>query len=193
MAENTDIKKRPVAERMFACEFKDTSFSEKDASNLKSPVYVITPLGLEANRVFFVGVMLGKEHKEDKNGDWSYRASINDGTGNFYISANKYNREGLSQMSLLEASPDEPKVVAVIGKLSVNTTDEGRTYRQVRVESITESDMETRHKWILETAKFTAERIKNVKNDSVPKVKKYYERVDVTKYEEPITTLLNSF
>jgi len=193
MAANKEIKKRPVAERMFACEFKDTSFTEKDASDPKSPSYVITPLGLEANRVFITGIMLNKEHKEDQNGNWYYRASINDGTGTWFLSANKYNQEGLSQMSLLDVSEDNPKVVAVIGKVSVNTTTEGRTYRQVRIESIVESNMETRNMWILETAKFTSERIKNVKNNDVFKVGKYYGAVDTSKYEEPIMTLLNSF
>ena len=190
---NKEIKKRSVAERMFACEFKDSMFTEKDGSDPKSPTYVITPLGLEVNRVFIVGVMSDKEHKADKDGNWYYRSTITDGSGTWFISANNYDREGLGQMQLIDVTPENPKVVAIIGKVSVNTTDEGKTYRQVRVESIVESDMATRNMWVLETAKFTSERLKAVRNNDVFKVGKYYGNVDTTKYEETIMTLLNSF
>jgi len=61
MANKTEFKKRPVAERMFAVEYKDSSHTEKDESDLKSPRYVITPLGLEVNRVFIVGTLMKRD------------------------------------------------------------------------------------------------------------------------------------
>ena len=191
--EQKKFRKRPEAARVFSCEFKDSKYVMKDDDDPKSPSFVITPLGAKINRIFFVGAMTFKERKDDKNHKGFYKAIVTDGTGDFYLSSNSYTPESMTQMSEITVTDDKPVIVAVVGKVTVSTSEDGKIYRQVRVESIVESNIETRNMWRLEAAKQTADRIANVKNGDSILSKEYYGNVDTKKYEEPIQILLNSF
>ena len=61
-----------------------------------------------------------------------------------------------------------PIFVAVVGKTSTYTTDDGNVLTSIRPESIEEVDEATRDLWILDTAKQTLERIKEIKAEKDP-------------------------
>jgi len=64
-----------------------------------------------------------------------------------------------------------PVFVAVVGKTSTYTTDDGNVLTSIRPESIEEVDEATRDLWILDTAKQTLERIKEIEAEKDPNSK----------------------
>ena len=148
---------RETAWRVFATELNNSSLEIK-ATEEKMPSYVISPLGAKINRVLIAGVMT---EKENVGGDDEpmWKARIQDVTGSFYISVGRYQPEASGAIADLEA----PCFVAAVGRVRTYTADNQKVYVNVRPENIVKIDEATRNEWILETAKTTWRRLKNVK------------------------------
>ena len=148
---------RETAWRVFATELNNSSLEIK-ATEEKMPSYVISPLGAKINRVLIAGVMT---EKENVGGDDEpmWKARIQDVTGSFYISVGRYQPEASAAIADLEA----PCFVAAVGRVRTYTADNQKVYVNVRPENIVKIDEATRNEWILETAKTTWRRLKNVR------------------------------
>ena len=144
---------REVAQRVFAGEFNDASYTFKESDDDRAPVYLLLPTGEHANRVFIVGTLTETEDVGEDNEYW--RGRIVDPTGTFFVYAGQYQPDAAS--TLREAEP--PAYVAVVGKPRTYETDEGDVNVSVRPESITEVDAATRDQWVVETADRTLDRI----------------------------------
>jgi uncharacterized protein len=148
--------KRESAKRVFAGEFRSCKFSEKFSTDDKAPTFVITPTGEIAARLFIVGVMADKERTTTKDKSNSiYRTSINDGTGQFFVSASSFQPEAMMQMAKIET----PAIVAIVGKPKVFTKEDGTIFTSINAENITVVPKEVREIWKLDTAKATLNRI----------------------------------
>ena len=144
---------REVAQRVFAGEFNDASYTFKESDDDRAPVYLLLPTGERANRVFIVGTLTETEDVGEDNEYW--RGRIVDPTGTFFVYAGQYQPDAAS--ALREAEP--PAYVAVVGKPRTYETDDGEINVSVRPESITEVDAATRDQWVVETADRTLDRI----------------------------------
>jgi len=144
---------REVAQRVFAAEFNDASYTFKESDDDRAPVYLLLPTGERANRVFIVGTLTETEDVGEDNEYW--RGRIVDPTGTFFVYAGQYQPDAAS--ALREAEP--PAYVAVVGKPRTYETDDGDINVSVRPESITEVDAATRDRWVVETADRTLDRI----------------------------------
>ena len=144
---------REVAQRVFASEFNDASYTFKESDDDRAPVYLLLPTGERANRIFVVGTLTETEDVGEDNEYW--RGRIVDPTGTFFVYAGQYQPEAASMLRELEP----PAYVAVVGKPRTYETDEGEINVSVRPESITEVDAATRDQWVVETADRTLDRI----------------------------------
>jgi RPA family protein len=144
---------REVAQRVFAGEFNDASYTFKESDDDRAPVYLLLPTGERANRVFIVGTLTETEDVGEDNEYW--RGRIVDPTGTFFVYAGQYQPDAAS--ALREAEP--PAYVAVVGKPRTYETDDGDINVSVRPESITEVDAATRDRWVVEAADRTLDRI----------------------------------
>jgi len=150
------MRKREIARRMFAHEFNRSTYKIQDEGE-KSPVYVLSPLGLRCNRIFIVGALLEKEEVRADSGIWRIR--ISDPTGVFSGFIGRYQPEALE--SLLEIDP--PELVAITAKVRVFEGE--RTMVFIRPENISTVTSDVRDYWIVETAKGTIERIRKMEKE----------------------------
>jgi hypothetical protein len=145
---------RELAQRVFAREFNDAGYTFKESDDERAPLYLLLPTGARANRVFVVGTLTEKTDVGEDSEYWQGR--IVDPTGTFFVYAGQYQPEAAG--FLRDAEP--PAYVAVVGKPRTYETDDGSINVSIRPESITEVDVETRDRWVDETARRTLERIK---------------------------------
>ena len=150
---DSDSVSREVAQRVFAAEFNDASYTFKESDDDRAPVYLLLPTGERANRIFVVGTLTETEDVGEDDEYW--RGRIVDPTGTFFVYAGQYQPEAASTLRDLEP----PAYVAVVGKPRTYETDEGDVNVSVRPESITEVDAATRDQWVVETADRTLDRI----------------------------------
>ncbi|WP_457550390.1 hypothetical protein [Archaeoglobus sp.] len=150
-----EIRRREVARRLFAYELNRSTY-RLPKEDEKSPIYVLTPLGVRVNRIFFVGALLEKEEIKPDSGIWRIRVS--DPTSAIYGYVSRFQPDALE--SLMEISDkDIPQLVAIVGK--VRTFEVGaRIFVSIRPEYIAPVESEVRDYWVYETAKHTIERIK---------------------------------
>ena len=180
---------REVAYRIFAQELRDTAVAlERDLEDVYAPQYVLAPTGAKINRVFVVGTLT---EKEDIGTDAEYwRARISDPTGTFFAYAGQY------QLDATRVLTDAvvPEFLAVVGKIGVYTTEDERVMTSIRPETISVVDEETRNRWILETARQTLDRIKELENGSSPHLEMIEEHysLDVEQYRQMIASALES-
>ncbi|MFC6905602.1 DNA-binding protein [Halalkalicoccus tibetensis] len=144
---------RELAQRVFASEFNDAGYTFKESDDERAPLYALLPTGARANRVFIVGTLTEKSDVGEDSEYWQGR--IVDPTGTFFVYAGQYQPEAAN--FLREAEP--PAYVSIVGKPRTYETDEGDVNVSVRPESITEVDVGTRDRWVVETAERTIERI----------------------------------
>ena len=163
---------REVAQRVFAAEFNDASYTFKESDDDRAPVYLLLPTGDRANRVFIVGTLTETEDVGEDNEYW--RGRIVDPTGTFFVYAGQYQPEAANTLRDLEP----PAYVAVVGKPRTYETDEGGVNVSVRPESITEVDAATRDQWVVETADRTLDRI-----DAVDDAGNEYARMASEEYD----------
>lgn len=149
---------RELAQRVFASEFNDSSYTFKESEDERAPLYALLPTGERANRVFIVGTLTEKSDVGEDSEYWQGR--IVDPTGTFFVYAGQYQPEAAN--FLREVEP--PAYVAIVGKPRTYETDDGEVNVSVRPESITEVDVGTRDRWVVETAERTIERIESFDN-----------------------------
>ncbi len=176
------IRKREVARRIFAHEFNNSTYKIQDEGE-KSPVYVLTPLGLKCNRIFIVGALLEKEEAKPDSGIWRIRVS--DPTGVFMGFVGRYQPEAFE--SLLEIEP--PELVAITAKVRI--FEGSRIMVFIRPESISTVTSDVRDYWVVETAKATIERIKRMKegNEDAKLAKQIYS-TDLEEYKNVVKQAL---
>ncbi len=148
---------RETAWRVFATELSASSL-EIRATEEKSPSYVVSPLGAKINRVLVAGVLTEKENVGSED-EPLWRGRIQDVSGSFFINVGRYQPEASATMADIEV----PCFVAAVGRVRTYTADNQRVYVSVRPEHIVKIDESTRREWILETAKDTWRRLKNVR------------------------------
>jgi len=87
-----------------------------------------------------------------------------------------------------------PEFLAVVGKIGVYTTEDERVITSIRPETISVVDEETRNRWILETARQTLDRIKELENGSSPHLEMITEHysLDVEQYRQMVASALES-
>jgi len=178
------VRKREVARRAFAKELNDATYMLKSGED-RSPVYVLTPLGLRCNRVFVIAALLEKEEVQPESGIWRIRLA--DPTGSFIGYVGRYQPEALE--SLMDIEP--PILAAVTAKVRVF---EGvtRTFVSLRPENINIADAEARDYWIIETAKATMNRIRDMENESSEdaKLAKQIYNPDLNEYRRAVKEAL---
>lgn len=178
---------REVARRLFAQEFRESNLSFKDGDDQYAPQYLLTPTGAKVNRIFIVGTLI---EKEDIGTDSEYwRGRVTDPTGSFLIYAGQYQPEAAQVLAECET----PAFVAVVGKPSTYTTNEGDVLTSVRPESLHIVDGQTRDMWVIETAKCTLDRIKELNGPSpnAQRAKEYYDP-DTKHYSSMVSQALKS-
>lgn len=186
MAEKTFI--REPAKRLFSEEFKQVKFTKKFSTDDKAPSFILTPTGCVANRVLISGIMTMRERMDDKNN--TYRAVVNDNTGNFYVKASTFQPEALHKIAKIQV----PAFVTIVGKPSVYKRDDGRIFVSARIEDIGVTDKETREQWIIDTAVATLDRIRTMeqgKDPSANEIKAMYS-TNPADYKETVKKALNS-
>ncbi|AKB27919.1 hypothetical protein MSSAC_3279 [Methanosarcina siciliae C2J] len=179
---------REVSRRVFAQELKDSNLTSRDETDQYAPQYLLTPTGTKVNRIFIVGTLI---EKEDIGTDSEYwRGRVSDPTGSFLVYAGQYQPEAAQFLEECEL----PAFVAVIGKTSTYTTDDGNVLTSIRPESIQQVDELTRNLWVLDTAKQTLERIKAVEAQEDPnsKLAREHYSTDIAIYCEMVKKALES-
>jgi RPA family protein len=144
---------REVAHRVFAKELKDSNLATKDEDDQYASQHILTPTGAKVSRIFFVGTLIEVENIGKDAGYW--RGRVTDPTGSFMVYAGQYQPEAAQFLSECEL----PAFIAVVGKTSTYTTDDGNVLTSIRPESINAVDEATRDLWIRETAALTIDRI----------------------------------
>jgi RPA family protein len=179
---------REVARRVFAQEIRASNLATKDESDQYAPQYVLTPTGAKVNRIFLVGTLI---EKDDIGTDSEYwRGRVSDPTGSFTIYAGQYHPEAAQFLSNCEL----PILVSVVGKTSTYTTDDGNVLTSIRPEYIEEVDEATRDLWIMDTAKQTLERIKEIEAGKDPnsKLAKEHYSTDTDHYRSMVKKAIES-
>ena len=179
-----------VAYRIFAQELKDTSVAlERDLENVYAPQYVLIPTGAKVTRVFIVGTLT---EAEDIGTDTEYwRARISDPTGAFFVYAGGQYQPDATR---LFADASVPEVLAVVGKVSMYTTEDERVMTSIRPETISVVDVETRDRWVLETSRQTLDRIRKLEDGSsenLSMVTEHYS-LDLEQYKQMVASALES-
>lgn len=150
---NNDEQRRQVAQRVFAREFNDGTYTFKESSEERAPIYALLPTGESANRVFVVGTLTETEDVGSDSEYWQGR--VVDPTGTFFVYAGQYQPEAAN--ILRETEP--PEYVAIVGKPRTYETEDGTVNVSLRPESISIVDADTRDRWVVETAMRTIERV----------------------------------
>jgi len=179
---------REVAQRAFADEFNDASYSFRESDDDRAPVYVLLPTGTKANRVFVVGTLT---ETEDVGSDEEYwQGRIVGPTGTFFTYAGQYQPEAAGM--LRETEP--PAFVAIVGKPRTYDTDDGNTNVSLRPEHLTIVDEAARHRWVIETAERTLDRLEafdDPNNEYAQMAREQYGDM-VVKYQEATIRALES-
>jgi len=151
----TVLLRREVARRVFAKELMSSTYTLRDESE-KSPLYVLTPLGLKCSRVFIIGVLTDMEERgEDGN---IYRIRVADHTGAFIGYIGKYQPEAYEAIEEIDLLTP----VAITAKVRV-FEGETRKFVTLRPEMISVADPESKDYWVIETAVQTLKRIEEMK------------------------------
>lgn len=150
---DNDEQRRQVAQRVFAREFNNGTYTFKESSEERAPIYALLPTGERVNRVFVVGTLTETEDVGSDSEYWQGR--VVDPTETFFVYAGQYQPEAAG--ILRETEP--PEYVAIVGKPRTYETDDGTVNVSLRPESITTVDADTRDRWVVETAMRTIERV----------------------------------
>ncbi len=148
---------RETAWRVFSTEFNATSLEIKPTEE-KMPSYIVTPLGAKVNRVLIAGVLTEIEDRGSED-EHMWICRVQDPSGNFYVNAGRFQPEASAAMASLVT----PCLVAAVGKVRLFRREDGNVSMSVRPERIVEIDEKAYMEWILETAKSTWTRLKNMK------------------------------
>lgn len=179
---------REVAQRVFAEEFNDATYTFRESDDDRAPVYVLLPTGAKANRVFVVGTLTETEDVGSEDEYWQGR--IVGPTGTFFVYAGQYQPEAAGM--LRETEP--PAFVALVGKPRTYKTDDGNVNVSLRPEHLTIVDETARHRWVTETAERTLDRLEafdDPSNEYAEMAREQYGEM-VAKYREATVEALES-
>jgi len=144
---------RQVAARVLGSEINAIERTFKSGDADRAPRLAALPSGALAGRVLIVGTLIANELRETKNS--TYRsAKIVAPDEAVYVNAGEYQKE--AQQAL--ADIDAPAYVAVIGKVETYDRDDGSVGVNIRPESITEVDGDTRDRWVVDAIDKTLDR-----------------------------------
>lgn len=149
---------REAAKRIFAAEYNGSQHEDRGLEE-NAPNYVITPLGENTNRIYFIGVMMSKTNNGTDDSPM-FRAEVRDPTGTFYLYAGQYQPQALTALSQL----DPPTLIGVVGKVRTYVRDDGSFYASVKPEVVFPVDIPQRDRWIISTTRFTIDRIRALKD-----------------------------
>jgi len=145
---------RETAQRLFSVEYNSSRHEDRGVEE-NAPNFIVTPLGCHVNRLYLVGVLMNKTNTgtgETPN----YKAEIRDPTGTFFIYAGQFQPQALASLATLEP----PALVGVVGKVRTFVKEDGTFYASVKPENLFPVDIPQRDLWVLETARFTLERLR---------------------------------
>lgn len=145
---------REPAKRIFAVEYNRSQHEDRGLEE-NAPNYVISPLGENVNRLYFIGVMMSKTNNGTEESPM-YRAEVRDPTGTYYLYAGQYQPQALTALAQL----DPPTLIGVVGKVRTFIREDGSFYASVKPEMVFPVDIPQRDRWIIQSARFTMERIK---------------------------------
>jgi hypothetical protein len=151
----SDRPKREIAVRVFSKEY-NASRRIIEGVGEKSPSFAVTPLGARVNRLFITGILTQAENTgSDDEPMW--RAKVTDPVGTFNVQAGQYQPAASAALAALEP----PVYVSIIGKMRAYQPEPGSVFVSVRPERIVglDKDRGSYDRWVVETAKFTKERI----------------------------------
>jgi hypothetical protein len=151
---------RETAQRVFAVEYNSSRHEDRGTEE-NAPNFIVTPLGCSINRLLFMGVLMSKTNTGTGESP-NYKAEVRDPTGTFFVYAGQFQPQALSALSVLEP----PALVGVVGKVRTFVKDDGTFYASVKPENVFPVDIPQRDRWILETARFTLDRINAVADAS---------------------------
>ncbi|MFW3145708.1 MAG: hypothetical protein ACMUIE_02725 [Thermoplasmatota archaeon] len=164
---------REVARRVFALEYNRSQHEDRGLEE-NAPNYVITPLGTSVNRLYFIGVMMSKTNTGTEDSP-QFRVEVRDPTGTFYLYAGQFQPEAISAIMKL----DTPALVGVVGKVRTFVREDGTFYASVKPETVFPVSVSQRDRWIIQTARFTMERLRAMKDaleEETPEVDKLMEK-----------------
>jgi RPA family protein len=178
---------REVAHRIFAAELKESNLQVKEGNDQFSPQYLITPTGAKVNRVFVVGTLTEKEDVGNEAQFW--RGRIIDPTGAFFVSAGQYQPDAAQVL----AKTVPPEFIAVVGKPTTYTTNEGNMLISIRVESMHVVDAATRDRWVVDAADHTIKRLEKLQGNEPDAVKaREHYATNVEAYKAMVALALES-
>ncbi|QLH82165.1 DNA-binding protein [Halosimplex pelagicum] len=140
------------ARRVFAWEFKDATYQERQGDEERSPKMLLFPTGEWANRVFVVGTLVDINDQSDT--DDYISGELRDPTGHFSINAGQFQQDAQKELQRLET----PQYVAVTGKARQFQGDAG-TITTIRVEQVTAVPDAIYDRWVADTAIQTLRRL----------------------------------
>ena len=144
---------RQVAARVLASEVNAVEKTFKSGDADRAPRLAALPSGALAGRVLIVGTLVANELRETKNS--TYRsAKIIAPDEPVYVNAGEYQKE--AQQAL--ADIDAPAYVAVVGKVETYDRNDGSVGVNIRPESVTEVDGDTRDRWVVDAIDKTLDR-----------------------------------
>jgi RPA family protein len=144
---------REPAKRVFASELRESRLQFKDGEDEYSPTYVLLPTGERCNRIFISGRLTQKEKRGDQH--TYYTARIQDPTGTFF--ANIWDRDSDAWHQIQRIDPEA--YVAVTGKPTIRSSQDGSTFVSVRIESVIRIEMDDYRNWVLDVARQTLDRL----------------------------------
>jgi RPA family protein len=118
-----------------------------------------------------------------------WRSRIVDPTGTFFVTAGRYQPEAAQVL----ARTTPPEFVAVIGKPSTYTTNDGNVLTSIRAESIQVVDAATRDRWVVDAAMHTAKRLEKLAGNepNAAKAREHYS-TNVETYKAMVSLALES-
>jgi len=151
---------RQVATRVLGNEVNAVEDTLKMGEDQRAPVNAILPSGGMAGRVLIMGTLTEAELNTSAKGNDYYEAQVFAPDETVYVYAGQYQQDAFEALENLSA----PAFVAIVGKISTYETDEGETRANIRPESVTQVDADTRDNWVVEAANATFDRVEAYQN-----------------------------
>ena len=156
---------RQVAWFLFAKEVADSriSFTVDNEDSQDSSVHVITPTGQDVGRVFICGTLTQVEDIGEN--DPYFKARLVDPTGAIRVYAGNYQPDAAKVLEEIEI----PVYVAIVGKISLFTTEDGTVVPSIRAESVAEVDEDTIRTWTFMAARNLIDHIEDKEGSDIKK------------------------
>lgn len=130
---------RLAAKFLFAKEIRagTETFTIENEDTKYDSIHTISPTGQDVGRVYICGTLT--EMTDIGDNEPYYKGRLVDPTGAILVYAGKYQPDAATAMSSL----DVPVYVAITGKISIFTTEDGTKIPSIRAESVSIVDEDT--------------------------------------------------